>query len=113
MKRTAIKTHVIFGLAGLLFGALLWAVLFTLELSLIKSSPWSRLTAFLFFSISAGLFLGGFITMRLDHQIVIQEVDTAIHEGHWALVMHPRTPEQTKLINQALSDLEIDSVRSL
>lgn len=113
VKRTAIKAHVTFGIAGLIFGAVLWAILYFLDIAFIKSAVASSLIAFLFFATAGGLLLGGFITMRVDHQVVIQEVDTAVHEGHWALVMHPRTAEQTHVISQTLSDLGIDSARSL
>lgn len=113
VKRTAIKSHVVFGVLGLIFGAVLWGVLYYLDVTLLKSAPIVSIIAFLFVAASGGLMLGGFITMRVDHQVVIQEVDTAIHEGHWALIMHSRNTHQTHLITQTLSDLGIDSARSL
>lgn len=112
VKRTAIKAHLTFGVLGLVFGAIVWAILFFLDLAFIKSALISGLIAFLFFGTVAGLLLGGFITMRVDHQVVIQAVDTAVHEGHWSLVMHPRDREQAQLMTQSLSELGIDSVRS-
>lgn len=113
VKRTAIRSHILFGIIGLIVGAVLWGILYYLDFALIKSAPIISLIAFLFVAVSGGLMFGGFITMRLDHQVVIQTVDTAIHENHWALIMHSRTPEQTHVITETLGDLGIDNVRSL
>ena len=59
------------------------------------------------------LIWGGFVTMRPDQEVVIQEVETAVHEGHWSLVIHSRSSEQTHTITQTLSDLNIEIARSL
>ena len=55
VKRTAIKSHVLFGVLGLIFGAVLWGVLYYLDIPIIKSEPISSIIAFLFVAASGGL----------------------------------------------------------
>lgn len=113
IKRTGIKAHATFAILGFVLGWVLWGVLYFLEFNSIKNAPIASLSAFLFFLTCAGLMIGGFITMRVDQQVVIQTVDTAVKKGHWSLLIHSRSHEQTHAVTQALSDLGIDSVRSL
>lgn len=112
VKRTAVKAHTRLGILGLVLGCLAWAILYALALPMFRTAPISSLIAFVFVATSAGLILGGFVTMRADHQVVIQEVNEAVHEGLWALLIHSRSREQTHKITQILDDLDVETVRS-
>ena len=113
IQRTAVKAHVRLGSAGFVLGWLIWGGLYLAGVELISSTPGRSLIPILFFSTAAGLMWGGFVTMRPDQEVVIQEVETAVHEGHWSLVIHSRSSEQTHTITQTLSDLNIEIARSL
>lgn len=113
VKRTGIRAHATFGILGFVIGLVLWGVLYFMGFDLIKNVVIGSLAGFLFIATCLGLMIGGFITMRVDQQGVIQTVRTAVKEGHWSLLIHSRSHEQTHDVSQALSNLGIDSVRSL
>lgn len=48
-----------------------------------------------------------------SHQAVIQEVDEAVDESYWSLVMHSRDHQQTKRIEAFLKDQQIGFNRTL
>ncbi|GAA5087135.1 hypothetical protein GCM10023337_07270 [Paenalcaligenes hermetiae] len=113
VKRTAIRSHVVLGAAGFVLAWLIWGGLYLAGVELIVSSPIKSLIPILFFCTAGGLMLGGFVTMRVDHQAVIQEVDEAVDEGYWSLVMHSRDHQQTKRIEAFLKDQQIEFNRTL
>lgn len=111
--RTAIKAHVLFAILGFLLGLGLWAGLYWSGVALIASSPVVSVIPFLFIFTSAGLLLGGFMTLRPDHLLVIQGVKTAKREGRWSLVVHSRNPTQTVQVEQWFETANISFTRSL
>lgn len=113
IKRTGIKAHATFGIIGFVIGLALWGAFYFMGYDLIKNTPIGSLAAFLFILTCFGLMMGGFITMRVDQQGVIQTVRTAVKEGNWSLLIHSRSHQQTQDVTQALTNLGIDSVRSL
>lgn len=113
VKRTAVKAHVRLGLVGFIIGWLIWGGLYFMGNTLVTSGPFTSLIPIVFVSTVAGLLWGGAVTMRPDHQTVVQTVDSAVHEGLWPLIIHSRSGEQTHLVRQTLSDLNIETTRSL
>ncbi|HWK69844.1 hypothetical protein [Pollutimonas sp. M17] len=111
--RTAVRAHLILGAAGAVAGAILWCVLYALELPAIVSSPRASAGAILFFSVIGGMLLGGLITARPDHQLVIQRVQEATQDGRWSLVVHPRSPRQCDAVMDTLARLGPEIVRSV
>lgn len=113
VARTAIRSHLFLGAVGLGFGLILWGVLYAMAIPAIVSSPFYSGGAIVAFSTVAGLLLGGLITSRPDHQVVIQRVDTATKAGRWTLVIHPRDPAQCKSAEDVLEAASIEVVRSV
>ena len=113
VARTAVRSHLILGAVGLLFGVALWGVLYAMDIGAIVASPYYSGGAIIAFSTVAGLLLGGLITARPDHQIVIQAVDTATKEGRWTLIVHPRDEAQCKSAESVLEAANVESVRSI
>lgn len=111
--RTAVRAHLILGAAGAVVGAALWALLYAIGLPAIVSSPQASAGAILFFSIIGGMLLGGLVTARPDHQIVIQRVGEATQAGRWSLVAHPRNPRQCDAVMAALKGSGSEIVRSV
>jgi hypothetical protein len=60
------------------------------------------LMAFVFFGGLLGLLVGGLLTVRPDHLLVITSVRRAIRKGRWAVVIHPVTQAQ---IDRAVNEL--------
>ncbi|MGB3288020.1 MAG: hypothetical protein WBA83_01970 [Burkholderiaceae bacterium] len=113
IARTAVRAHLILGAAGLLAGAVLWWLLYAFQIPAIVSLPKSSAGAILFFSAIGGMLLGGLVTARPDHQLVIQRVRDATQSGHWSLVVHPRNPSQCDAVMSALQRLGPEIVRSI
>src|SRR5690554_83073 len=66
VARTAIRSHGILGVVGLLAGLVGWGILYLMGIPMITASPWASVGAFLFFGAIAGLMLGGLVTSRPD-----------------------------------------------
>ncbi|MFW7343554.1 hypothetical protein V0R37_18675 [Pollutimonas sp. H1-120] len=113
IARTAVRAHLILGAAGAVAGAAIWALLYIIELPAIVSSPRASAGAILFLAIIGGMLLGGLVTARPDHQIVIQRVGEATQAGRWSLVVHPRSPRQCDAVMAALKGLGSEIVRSV
>lgn len=113
VARTAIRSHLILGLLGLGLGLILWGIMYAMGLPAIRSSPIYSGAAIVAFSTVAGLLLGGLVTARPDHQIVIQAVGKATSEGRWSLVMHPRNEAQCKAAEAVLEAAGVERVRSI
>ena len=111
--RTAVRAHLVLGALGVVAGLILWGVLYALAVPAIVSSPFYSAGAIVAFAAVGGLLLGGLITARPDHQIVIQAVDTATKAGRWSLVMHPRDEDQCKSAQSVLAAAEVETVRSI
>jgi len=113
VARTAVRAHLGLGLAGALIGLIAWSLVYASGLPAVVSSPKTSVIAFIFFAAVAGMLLGGLITARPDHQIVIQRVQSATQEGQWSLVVHPRTPKQCDAVLAVLMRLGPEIVRSI
>ncbi len=89
VARTAVRSHLILGAAGLLVGLAACAVLFMAGVAAIVSSPMFSLGAFLFFGALA-LAAGGLVTPGLNTMGDPACTDAA-KTGQWALVIHRAT----------------------
>ena len=113
VARTAIRAHLWLGLAGLIAGVALWLVLYYAGISAIVSSPGYSAAAIVAFATVAGLLLGGLVTSRPDHQVVVRGVEAATKAGRWTLVMHPRSEGQCRTVEDVLNAAKVDSVRTI
>lgn len=113
VARTAIRAHLILGVMGLMAGLVLWGVLHLLGVAAVRASPFYAGGAIVAFSTVGGLLLGGLITARPDHQIVIKAVESATRDGRWSLVMHPRDESQCKSAEAVLASAQVETVRSI
>jgi hypothetical protein len=111
--RTAIRSHVVLGLAGLAMGAILWGLLYLFGVEAVTSSPFYSGGTILVFSLVGGMLLGGLVTARPDHQAVIRAVDEATKAGRWSLVIHPRDEQQCQSAQKVLEGAGVETVRSL
>ena len=93
---TMIKAHAVLGIAGLFVGLLFAGVLLLSGVSFAVASPYSTAIVAGFFGLVGGLLLGGLVTLRPDHDVLIAEVGDAVREGHWAVVAHPRNRNQER-----------------
>lgn len=113
VARTAVRAHAILGVAGLLVGILIWAALYALNWEALRSSPGLAAIAILFFATMGGLMLGGLITARPDHEVVILHVREAVEQGKWSLLVHPRTSVQCDQAEMMLNETTSEVWRSI
>lgn len=113
IARTALRSHLILGIVGLVVGGLLWYAMYANEWPTIRSAPRMSAVAILFFTTMGGMMLGGLVTARPDHQIVIERVRDATQAGNWALVIHPRDPDQCNAALEFFSASDIDISRTV
>jgi len=113
VARTAVRAHLVLGALGLVAGVVLWAILYALGWPAIRSSPFYSGGAIVAFATVGGMLLGGLVTARPDHQIVIRAVESATQAGRWSLVMHPRDEAQCKSAESVLASAEVETVRSI
>jgi len=113
VARTAVRTHVAFGSIGFVVGVLLWFVLFMTRFELVRGTPIASAVAVVFFLTMAGLLFGGFLTLRPDHQVLITRLRSALEEGKWCVVIHPRSPEECDQVEALLDSEGAQTMRSI
>lgn len=94
LARTLVQTHVVGGLAGVVFGVGLYLWLARAAHPFITSSPLLAFIAIVGFSTTFGLMAGGFIALRPDHIFLISQLRSALRENRWVVVAHPVNREQ-------------------
>lgn len=100
--RTLAKAHVTLGLGGLILGLVLAAVLVTVGPTATQSSPVMTFIALGFLFSILGLLLGGIISLRPDHDPMIEHTRTATDAGLWTVVAHCTSSEQQDLVKNTI-----------
>ncbi|HEU4773877.1 MAG TPA: hypothetical protein VFS82_05070 [Lysobacter sp.] len=111
--RTAVKAHITFGLLGAVAGAVVFLVLWGMEIQAVRESPWAAGGALVFFCTVFGLFAGGFVTLRPDQDVLINTVFEAIGSGRFAVVAQPDDHRQRDRISELLEAASGKVVRTL
>ncbi len=94
IARTAVRSHLKLGTAGLLAGVVLAAVLIGLGVDMAESSPVLAVAFLAFLGAVGGLLLAGLVTARPDHQRLIVETKEAARHGAWSVVVHATDKDQ-------------------
>lgn len=94
IRRTLVKSHLRLGIAGLVVGALVFAALYSAGVAMIVLSPWAALGVLLAFGATAGLMLGGLVSLRPDHDAYVGAVRDARSDGRYSVVVHAFSAEQ-------------------
>ena len=111
--RTAGRSHLVLGLAGLVAGAVVAATLIGSGWSAAVQSP---MLATLFLSnlgLFAGLMVAGLLTLRPDRTRVFTSIRERIIAGDWAVVAHPTSPSQSERALTSLQKAGGMAIRSL
>jgi len=97
IARSLVKAHVMFGLIGLVVGLVIAAVLVTVGPALTRSSPLMTFIALGFVCPVLGLLLAGAVSLRPDHDLLIEKARMATDGGRWTVVAHCASVEQQEL----------------
>ena len=94
--RTAIRSHLVLGLAGLVLGAVVAAMLVGLAWPAAVDSPMLATLFLAALGLFAGLMGAGLLTLRPDRGRVLTSIRERNRSGDWAVVVHPTSPAQSE-----------------
>lgn len=111
--RTLVIAHRRLGIAGVAAGALVWAVLMWLNVTLIVSSALVAGVVFVFFGGIAGLLLGGLVALRPDQDLYVLATQDAIAHCRFTVAVHALSAEEADRAATVLSGLGAEVTRTL
>ncbi|MDH5823709.1 hypothetical protein QFW77_11995 [Luteimonas sp. RD2P54] len=111
--RTILRSHLWLGIAGAVLGALAFAILLAMGLPLIAQSPLMAAGAIVGFGAVAGLFAGGLVSLRPDHDPYVLEAREAHAAGRTVLLVHATSAEQCAQAQELLEAAGGDTIRTL
>ena len=92
--RTIVVAHVRLGIVGAVVGALAFWVMYEMGVRFIVNSAVAALLVLVFFGLVAGLMLGGLVSLRPDHDRMVEATREAMEEGQTTVVVHAFSAEQ-------------------
>ena len=92
--RTALQAHLACGALGLAIGAVVFAAFYAFGVRAVTATPTLALIAMVLLATMLGLIGGGVLTVRPDHEGILQAVRQAVHAGLWTVVVHPVSAAQ-------------------
>jgi hypothetical protein len=110
IARTLVKSHLTLGLAGAVLGLVTALVLVRSGIDAFASSPAYTIGLLAGFGAILGMMLAGLVSLRPDHDLVIDQVETAANEGRWSVVVHARNHQEEHQAKETL-DAVSDRVR--
>ena len=99
--RTIVVAHVRLAIVGAVLGVVVFGILMAAGIPMVVQSPWAAGLVLLSFGAVAGLFLGGLVALRPDHDHYVQATRDAMADGNTTVVVHALSAEQ----QQAAADL--------
>lgn len=97
--------HVIYGLSGLAIASLLAMILIFSGVNFAFSSPIITTFVFMFVGGMMGMMIAGLLTLRPDHDNVIQRARHALKKGKVVLLVHIKDRPQLRDVELTLSHL--------
>jgi hypothetical protein len=94
IAKTLVKSHIVLGVGGLVLGLLVAAVLVTNGPALTRASPLLTFIALGILSPMLGLLIAGAMSLRPDHDILIEKTRSATDAGRWTLIAHCANDEE-------------------
>lgn len=94
IARTLVKSHVVFGVTGMLAGLLLALVLVGFGPVLARANPLMTVVALTLICSFLGLIFAGFISLRPDQDRLIEYSRAAGMKGLWTVVVHTNTRDE-------------------
>lgn len=110
---TIVTAHVRLGIAGLVAGLVVFAVMMLLDIPFITQSPWAAAAVIASFGGVAGLLLGGLVSLRPDHDRYIHATRDAMAERRTTVVVHAFSIEQAAKAEEILAGRGGEVTRTL
>ncbi len=110
---TLAKSHITLGFAGAVVGVLVGLLLVFFGGQAFATSPYYTTIVAAAFGATAGLLLGGLVSIRPDHDPLITEVQRAAKQGRWAVVVHARDEDEKRAVEAVLKERAEDVKETL
>ncbi len=107
IAKTILKSHGILGIVGLFAGFILASILVAAGPTFTQDSPLPTYLALSFFGLLIGLMVAGAITLRPDHDPLINETIEASHHQQWTVIVQT---DDRDAVHKAKEILETDAV---
>ncbi|GAC13802.1 hypothetical protein [Aliiglaciecola lipolytica] len=111
--RTLIASHMMLGLIGLSIGLLVGTALIIAGIQLATSSPVMLLIATGTLGTFMGLLVAGAVSLRPDHDSVVNDTRYAKNHKLWSVVVHTKDREHTKQAKQLMEGSAVRMSESL
>lgn len=105
--KTLLISHFIFGGLGLVLGLVIAAIVTTIGPVFAQSSPLLTYLALAIVGTFFGLFVAGLITLRPDHDPLINETIEASRHNKWAIVVHTHNHGDQQRARQLLQPVAV------
>ncbi|HKM36209.1 MAG TPA: hypothetical protein VJY83_01050 [Thiopseudomonas sp.] len=102
IEKTLAKSHTVLGIGGLVLGLVVAAILVAMGPEMTRASPMFTFIALGFLFTFLGLILAGAISLRPDHDPLIEKTRTATDTGHWTVIAHCTDPEQQTRVTDSI-----------
>jgi hypothetical protein len=102
---TLAKSHIVLGVGGLVLGLLVAAVLVTSGPALTRASPVMTFIALGILSPMLGLLIAGAMSLRPDHDILVEKTRSARDAGEWTVVVHCADDDEMQRAKTAIGDV--------
>ncbi|MCU4676708.1 hypothetical protein N7931_13815 [Catenovulum sp. 2E275] len=93
--KTLLKTHITFGCIGLIFGLCIATLLNLTGFVLMQNYLIEAFVSISLICLFLGLLVAGFVTIRPDHDSMINKIRTATRSGQWSVIVH--LPDSSKM----------------
>lgn len=94
--RTLLKSHLILGVLGVVFGLLMASLLIVVGPVFTTSNPMMSLFSMGMIGGFLGLFAAGVISLRPDHDYIIEGTRGATEQHQWSVVVHTKNHSETQ-----------------
>ncbi len=108
--RALAKSHLVLGVVGLLAGLLLSTVLVTVGPQLTRSNPLFTFIPLTLICVFLGLLLAGLISLRPDHDHLINKSRKMVKSGRWSVVVHTTNTEEKQRAKNVMKKKAAKSV---
>lgn len=86
--KTLLKTHLVFAVGGVIIGIVISSLLLFLELSFMQMYVFETYIAISVICVFIAMLAAGFMSIRPDHDPLINDVREATRAGKWVLIVH-------------------------
>tara|TARA_A100000171_G_scaffold41931_1_gene42994 strand:+ start:2860 stop:3381 length:522 start_codon:yes stop_codon:yes gene_type:complete len=99
---TLARSHIALGLGGLILGLVVAALLTSIGPAITRSSPLMTFIALGFLFPVLGLLLAGALSLRPDHDRLVNKTRIATASGRWTVIVHCASQEEQGRVKETI-----------